>query len=236
MVSIVAPAYNEEQYIGVLLESLVAQRTSQKFEVLVVDNASTDRTVEIVQSFADRLPIRVIHEKRRGRGQARATGFTEAKGEIILSTDADVLLPPDWIEKMSAPFSDPKIAGTASYLITHDLSPFNNSVYAVCDWLYMWFHRVFTGNHTVVGCSFGVRKSVYESVGGFRIDLRAQEDVELGWKLRKAGKVILISKMRPKVSGRRFRHGVIFGFLEYGWVLFKIAVLRQLETDLKHVR
>jgi glycosyltransferase involved in cell wall biosynthesis len=236
MISVVIPAFNEEAYIGLTLETLAQQKTTQEFEVLVVDNASVDRTPEIVNSFSSRLKIKLIKENRRGRGQARATGFAKAKGEIILSTDADVLVPPDWIEKMSEPFNNPKVAGVATMLITYDLSPFDNWLYGVCDWGYMWFNRIFFGNHTVVGCSFGVRKSVYEAVGGFHIDLRAEEDVELGWKLRKAGKVVLIPGLRPKISGRRFRRGVIIGFLEYAWVLFKIVVLRQVETDLKHVR
>lgn len=236
MISVVIPAYNEEKYIGLTLESLAVQVTTKKFEVLVVDNASVDQTAKIVRSFESRLPVRLIRENRRGRGQARATGFAEAKGEIILSTDADVIVPPDWIEKMSAPFSDPQIAGTASMLITYDLSSFNNKFYWVSDWVYMHVYRMLFGNHTVVGCSFGVRKSVYKAVGGFSIALLAQEDVELGWKLRKAGKVVMVPNICPQISGRRFRRGVIIGFLEYAWSLFKIGVLRQVETDLKHVR
>ncbi len=236
MVSVVIPAYNEEAFLPATLESLSKQKTSHEFEVLVVDNASTDRTPEIVQSFASVLPVRLIRENRKGRGQARATGFEQARGEIVLSTDADVIVPSDWIEKMTAPFVDTKVVGTASLLITHDLSSFDNWVYGVGDWLYMWINRAFIGNHTVVGCSFGIRRSTYNAVGGFQVDLRAQEDVELGWKLRKAGKVVLVPGVRPLVSGRRFRSGVLQGFFEYGWVLFKIGVLGKKETDLKHVR
>lgn len=236
MISVVIPAYNEEAYISLTLESLVAQKTKKKFEVIVVDNASQDKTAEIVKSFAPRLPVKVVHENRRGRGQARATGFATAKGEIILSTDSDVIVPPDWIEKMSAPFVDQEVAGAASMLITYDLSAFDNRFYWVSDWVYMHAYRLLFGNHTVVGCSFGVRKSVYESVGGFSTALLAQEDVELGWKLRKAGKIVMVPDICPKISGRRFRRGVVVGFMEYAWSLFKIGVLRQVETDLKNVR
>src|SRR3989344_4845448 len=87
MISIVIIAYNEKKDIASCLMAMSKQTYREPFEVIVVDNASTDHTPEIAQSFVERLPLRVIREEHKGRGAARARGFGEAKGEIILSTD-----------------------------------------------------------------------------------------------------------------------------------------------------
>src|SRR3989338_1899751 len=90
-VSVVIPAFNEEKYIENTLFSLLKseQKTHLDYEVILVDNNSFDRTAEIAQKFTGRMNLRIIKETRQGRGIARARGFEEAKGAIILSADAD---------------------------------------------------------------------------------------------------------------------------------------------------
>ena len=66
-VTIVIPAFNEEKYLASCLDSLVNQKTNLKYEVIVVDNNSTDRTAKIASSFKNRMNIRVIFEKKQGR-------------------------------------------------------------------------------------------------------------------------------------------------------------------------
>lgn len=99
-VSVVVPAHNEERALPNCLEGLARQRTQHTYEVIVVDNASNDRTAEIVRAWQNRLKLQLISEPRKGRGSARRRGFAEAKTEIILSTDADSVVPPDWIEAL----------------------------------------------------------------------------------------------------------------------------------------
>jgi len=93
MISIVIPAYNEEENIRCCLEGLVAQKTDQEFEVIVVDNVSTDKTSGVARTFVDKINLRVVEEHTKGRGAARCRGFSEATGETILSTDADCVVP-----------------------------------------------------------------------------------------------------------------------------------------------
>src|SRR4051812_29584464 len=99
MTSVVIPAYNEENNIGRCLESFIAQTFQEPFEIIVVNNASTDKTREVALRYSAQLHIRVIDELQKGRGAARARGFAEAMGEIILSTDSDCTVPKDWIEQ-----------------------------------------------------------------------------------------------------------------------------------------
>src|SRR5436189_6378134 len=103
MISIVIPAYNEAEHIGRTLGSLAAQQFDQPFEVIVVDNNSTDNTAEVALQSKANLNLRVIKETHRGRGAARAAGFAAAQGDIICSADADSALPPHWLATITAP-------------------------------------------------------------------------------------------------------------------------------------
>lgn len=66
-------------------------------EFIIVDNASTDDTADILQSFADRLPLEIVRESRPGRTRALNTGLAQAKGELIVITDDDVIPNTDWL-------------------------------------------------------------------------------------------------------------------------------------------
>ncbi|ODS42296.1 MAG: hypothetical protein MSIBF_02900 [Candidatus Altiarchaeales archaeon IMC4] len=92
LVSVVVPALNEENYIHNCLDSLLKQDFSS-FELIVVDNGSTDMTAKIAEDYADK----VIFCKERGIGIARVTGMKWAKSKYVLWTDADCIIPEDWI-------------------------------------------------------------------------------------------------------------------------------------------
>lgn len=94
--SIIIPAYNEEQRLSATLEQVAEFVQSQPYacEVLVVENGSTDQTLQIARSFADRFPfIRAIHEDGRGKGLAVRRGMLEAAGEYRFMCDADLSMP-----------------------------------------------------------------------------------------------------------------------------------------------
>lgn len=103
--SIIIPAYNEEKRLPEALDRLAAFLSEQTYssEVLVVENASTDRTFEVAQSYSDRLPLRAIHETRRGKGLAVQRGMLEAAGEYRFFCDADFSMPPAEINNFIPP-------------------------------------------------------------------------------------------------------------------------------------
>jgi len=109
LLSIVIPAYNEELRLPGSLKTIteyVAQR-SYAVEVIVVDNNSTDRTQNIAQEFAERLPcIRVLFEKTQGKGAAVRTGMLAATGKYRFICDADLSMPIEEIEKFLPPQVD----------------------------------------------------------------------------------------------------------------------------------
>lgn len=96
-VSIVIPVYNAEKYVRLTLESALAQ-TYQSLEILVIDDGSTDKSVEICRQFDDDR-IRIIQQQNRGLSGARNTGIRHATGYYIAFLDADDLWVPEKVEK-----------------------------------------------------------------------------------------------------------------------------------------
>lgn len=98
-ISIVIPAYNEEENIVPTLSSLCNNITSRSVEIIVVNNNSTDKTEQLVKDCG----VTCILEKTQGITPARNAGLSQAKGEVILNADADTIYPKDWIEEMTKP-------------------------------------------------------------------------------------------------------------------------------------
>lgn len=211
--SIVIPAYNEEKYIKSCLESISKLETKFNFEVILMDNNCSDQTVEVAKTFQHKLNIRIIKESRQGRGAARATGFSEAKGDIILSTDADTIVYKDWIDTLTKDIGDKVVATTTSCKIT-DCSFLTNRVFNFIQPTMTLIYGYIFGNSWLFGFSFAIHKSVYESSGGFDPNLQAQEDFDLGYRVCKLGKIKFINKP-VTFSGRRFKNGLLVGFYEY---------------------
>ena len=99
--SVIVPAYNEAAYLGRALHALQHQDYDGKYEIIVVDNNSTDATVAV----AARYGVRVVSEPRQGVCAARQRGVDCAQGEIIVSTDADTTQPRDWLGTIEARFA-----------------------------------------------------------------------------------------------------------------------------------
>ncbi len=115
-VSVIIAARNEERNLPRLLDALCSQTyPPELFEVVVVDDGSTDGTLAVIQSYADKLPeLVVVHNEEIPEGWApKKWALTQAveasRGEIILATDADCLPGPDWIGTIVLPFADKRV-------------------------------------------------------------------------------------------------------------------------------
>lgn len=112
-VSLVIPVYNEADRIAACLEAVAAQ-TSKPYEVIVVDNNSTDETRQVAESFAF---VRLITAKRQGVVHARTKGFDAARGDIIGRIDADTRIPENWVSILQQKFTEnvDAVSGSVGY-------------------------------------------------------------------------------------------------------------------------
>lgn len=203
----VIPTLNEEENLNCLLQML-ANQTLKDFEVIVVDGGSSDGTVQVARDFG----AQVITVKEKGIARARQVGFEAANTEIIASTDADVHVPPDWLERLISPFSDPKVVATCGpfrYRGRWDFLSGNWLSNSIRPFLF----RI--GLTPLPGPNFAVRREAFFAVNGFKFPNGAlpcgypdYEDVLLGLKLRRLGKVVLIPDLWVTNSPRRFPKGM----------------------------
>lgn len=215
MVSVVIPAFNEEELINRCLDAFIKRNTSQKFEVILVDNNSTDRTVKFAKNYLTKLNLRILIQKQKGRGAARYMGFENAKGTFILSTDADCLVPSNWIEEHTKTIHESNSVAVTGTCKINDLGTFSNVILNFTLPMFMKTYKLFTGHYWLSGFNFAIYKDVYDKSGGFNPDLNVQEDTELAFRVAKIGKIKLVSGLPVLFSGRRFKKGIIKGLIPY---------------------
>lgn len=198
-ISVVIPAYNEEKRIAYCLKSVLNQ-TQMPYEVIVANNNSIDRTEEIAKSFPG---VTVITEKRAGTIAARDTGFDAATGDIIARTDADSLVPHDWIEKIDRHFEkDPDaiaFTGPATFGIRL-FAPFVRLLVFEAN------KRIF-GHYCFYGPNLAFKRSVWNKVRD-EVCLdneRVHEDTDLSIHIGKYGKIVFDPKIKVRTSARRLR-------------------------------
>lgn len=210
-ISVVIPAFNEEKFLASTLQSLLRQ-THRQFELLVVDNGSTDRTPEIARGYG----ARIISEPQKGVGFARDTGFRQAGGEIVATTDADTVVPADWVEKIVRKFENqPELVAFGGLYRLYSgplLARFAIRYLGAVAWR---LDRFFSGGWSLPGANLAVRKSVFLRAGGFKTSLKLSEDAELSQRLKHYGAVVLDPEFRVATSGRRFRHGLFVALATY---------------------
>ncbi len=103
LISIIVPAYNVEKYIKTCLDSLINQ-TYSNFEIIVINDGSTDQTEEILRSYQSNPKFRIYSQKNGGLSAARNRGIKLANGELVCFIDSDDSVKSDYLEKLVAPF------------------------------------------------------------------------------------------------------------------------------------
>ena len=179
-VSVVVPAYNAEDTIGPLLDSLL-NLDYPEYEVIIVNDGSTDRTKEIVEQF----PVRLINQPNRGASAARDAGLRVASGDVVAYVDSDVTVTPDWLKQIMRPFSDATVAATtgqtvflrsqkcASWLRSMDIERRNT--------------RRKTYTRLANGPNAAFRRDILLEVGGFDPRWYHAEDTEVSYRIWELG-------------------------------------------------
>jgi glycosyltransferase involved in cell wall biosynthesis len=201
VISIVIPAYNEEDSIIQTLYSLTNNICSKSVEIIVVNNNSTDKTEALVLSTGIQCPL----ETKKGIAAARNAGLALAKGSIVLNADADSIYPPDWIEEMSKPFfNDEKVVvvyGRLAFIPIGNTGRFTYFFYEYFADFFRFLNKYLKDEAVnVYGFNSGYRREQGLLVDGFNHPPQTGTDGD-GWialKLRDQGYGKLFYVTKPK--------------------------------------
>lgn len=187
-VSVIIPVYNEEKNIGRCLEAIRENvYPKANFEVIVIDDGSTDGTLDVAKKFSG---ARIIRQNHKGKVEALNLGLSEAKNDIIITIDADVMIESDFIKNIVRPFSDPKVgavSGAAKVANESNMLSAYQAIEYVYNSLIMdSFSRVFGTSFWFWGALASFRKDVIAGVGGFSKSTET-EDFDIIMSIKKAG-------------------------------------------------
>ncbi len=205
-ISFVIPAYNEEKLVGACLESVQKEiiRTQADAEVIVVNNASTDRTKEIATSF---VGVRVVDETRKGLTRARQAGLEASSGDIIANVDADTKLPEGWLTTVVHEFTrDPKLVALSGPFIYYDLSASERALVDVFYGFGFFIQNVLHAGVYLQGGNFVLRRDALLRAGGFDTTIEFYgEDTDIARRMKTQGRMEWTFRLPMYTSGRRLR-------------------------------
>ncbi len=202
--SVIIPAFNEAGYISETLNRLsVAERHLKSaacaaVQILVVDNASTDGTAELVQQAG----VTVVREAERDVARVRNAGAALAVHDVLVFLDADTLVPPELLTRIALAMKDPACAGGAVDAV-HEADGILLRVY-----LMFWRVLGLVGGMAQGACQF-CRRSAFEELGGYDETQYMGEDVDFYWRLkrlarRRGWRTSFIQDLKVIPSPRRF--------------------------------
>ncbi|MCX5904216.1 MAG: glycosyltransferase [Proteobacteria bacterium] len=218
-VSVIIPAFNRKDELQELLAALARQTLApEQFEIIVVDDGSTDDTLFYLKSLVDSGRENLIfhYQKNQGPGAARNRGMAMARGDVFAFTDTDCRPHPDWLEELLKPFADRHV-GAVGGAEQYD---------AQGTILQQAIHICMTSSFTTGGLrgatgtklaqyyprtfNMAISRDAFEKTGGFK-SLYHGEDIELSFRIKQAGFALVFNE-RAKVQHRR--RDTIKGFVK----------------------
>jgi len=224
--SFVVPAYNEEAYLPACLESILSQIDSRltnlppdTCEIIVVNNASTDRTGEVALRYPG---VIVVDEPRKGLTFARQAGFAASTGDLIANVDADSRLTSGWVTKvlttfaaseaeaLTSPDTHRPLAAFSGPLVYYDLTPRQRRlvhIFYMTAWTTYAINRyILRVGSMVQGGNFVVSRASLEAIGGFNTAISFYgEDTDIARRLNDVGEVRFTFDLKMSSSARRLK-------------------------------
>lgn len=228
LVSIVVPAYNEGRVIGACVESILACPYPHK-EIILVNDGSTDDTLEHMRRFSDRTNVIIVDKPNGGKASALNAGLMHARGEFIFCVDADGIFNADTIPAMLRAFDSPDVGAVCGSDAPINLDRPQTHLAAIQAHVGTGFVRralSLIGCLPIVSGNIGAfRRSALARTGGFRHGLLG-EDLELTWRMHRAGydvrfapDALVLAEVPSTVRGlwkQRVRWAR--GFLQIAWL------------------
>lgn len=183
--SIIIPTFNGASRIGSCLDALVEQTAGRDIEILVVNDGSTDNTVDVVRRY---LTVVLINQANAGPASARNRGAMESKGKILLFTDDDCVPAPDWLTSMLEPFADPDVVGTKGVYRTRQPNLVARFVQVEYEDRYRLMSRTDSIDFIDTYSAAFQRERFFEMRGyDTSFPVACAEDIELSYRMSNAG-------------------------------------------------
>lgn len=223
-VTVVITSLNEENTIARLLQGLLGQ-TRTPDEIILVDGGSTDNTVVVTQTWADRLPLRVLVRPGCNISQGRNIGIAAATHDLIATTDGGCWPAPDWLEQLLAPLLADKQVGLVSGRVIPSAQDHLSACIGQCSLAF----QMNIGGETFLPTArtLAFRRSVWAQVGGFPEAMAFGEDAKFvvdaaaSSKIRVANQAVIYWKPRQTYTQ------VIRQFYQYADGLGRAGLSRQ---------
>lgn len=236
-VSILVPAWNEGEGVVTTVEALL-KSSYQNMEILVIDNASTDHTTQniksIIKNNTSAIELIYLKEGKQGKGYALNKGIEVAKGEILISIDADCFVPSETIQNFVNHFRDPKVMAAVGNVKIGS----TDTIFEVIQYLEFLFSFYFKKSDSLLGSIYIIggaagafRKKVFEKLGGYSVT-NITEDIDLSFRIQYSGMKIIYAENAvvytegaPDFPGLikqrlRWKRGRLETFLKYRHMFF----------------
>lgn len=226
IVSVIVPVYNEQKYIGQCLKSLERQTFPiDKLEILMIDGGSKDDTVKIIESFKDKLPVRILENKNRIVTYALNIGIENATGKYVVRMDAHAEYENTYIEKCIHYLETTDADNVGGIAITKGVGVIGEANAEILSSTFGVGNSQFR-----VGCESGYvdtvpfgafRKEIFDKIGKFNVDLPRSEDNDFNSRIRASGgKVFLASDIKFTYFCRNTATGLVDQAIKNGNALF----------------
>ncbi len=225
--SIIIPTYNRLSQIQATLESVYNQ-TFDDFEIIVVDDGSSDGTSEFLDNVS-RKNFSVVHQNNRGPSAARNAGIRIAQGEIFVFTDDDCIVPNDWLSRFEKVFENTNADVVAGFVQNASKSVFSAISQYIINYSVAYLYKMHTNTSFFTSNNIAYRKEVIKEVGGFdeRFKNAGGEERLLNFKLILNGKKIVFE---PEITVKHFHKldflSFVNQFFNYGkgsYLIYKIC-------------
>jgi len=235
-ISLVIPAYNEEKYLGDCLKHAIANSGGRFAEIVVIDNASTDRTREVGESFPG---VRVVREEQKGLTKARQRGYQEAKGDVLAYIDADTRMPAGWYDQVFREFvKNDKLACLSGPYVYYDFSMWQQLITKLY-WYVLALPFYYSVGYMTVGGNFAIRRTVLDQMAGFDTSISFYgEDTNIARRASQFGQVLFRPSLVMYTSARRLTGQGLFktGFIYGTNFLSEVFLKKPITTDYQDIR
>jgi len=233
-ISILIPAYNEEKSIGKCIDSCLNQ-TRKVDEIVVVNDGSTDKTLEILESYGDKVRVVDLEKNTGNKSKAQEIGLKYINTDIFISTDADTRLDENFVNYIMEELNDEKTVGVCGF-IESEKDNFYTRVreinYILSQFIYKKAQNEIGAIIVLAGCSSAFKTKIFKENVKFDHD-NITEDLDFTYKLKLAGKKIryderaIVYTQDPNNFKSYFRQ--LYRWYSGGWTCLKknISILKK---------